>query len=386
MTTTTASSSIVSAAGAITLATTTTTTFSFSAPAPSKGGFFKTLGPPSNSGSAFGPSNLGSGSTSILNSLMRSSNTGTAGSLFAAVTTTGSAPSSTAPLIQSKPTSPEKKDESAKITSAPSSVTASPAGMFQQALSESDKVALITTVNTINTLPSTTSTLGASATTTSSAPGNLFGIPSKTGVTAPSTTSSSSNLFGLSTGSQSSAFSSTTIASPFFTNINPASTKPSASTESYSSTTEGSSTLVSGGMFGRATTTTSAFGAVSTVASVGFGSLGTGTTTAAGGGLFGTSSSTAFAPKSIFGTSSGASTFNSSQPFTSPVNTKGSSFGSTPAFGSEITTADTISRFGAPLATPKPTFGQSSFAPNTSAGFGQATSKPAENGKGRFVS
>ncbi|XP_022793555.1 nuclear pore complex protein Nup214-like isoform X3 [Stylophora pistillata] len=278
------------------------------------------------------------------------------------------------------------------------SVTPTPGGVFGLSLG-GNKTATTSTPSVFGA-PSTTAT---TATSVTPAPGNGFSFSvggNKTAMTsAPSVTPTGGSAFRFPSGSASSAFSVTSSASSFFPSITstskstlsslvssslttfttPKSTVVVASSSPYFST----SMATTGGLFGKITSTESAFGAVSSTGSSVAGSLGSTSTTTATGNVFGRSTSTAFAPTPVFGASSGSTFASTSPAFGIPVSSQGSVFGSTPVFGSQSSAASTGSGtgFGASIT------GQSPFASTTTYGFGTA-SKPTENalgfGFGRF--
>ncbi|XP_068695298.1 nuclear pore complex protein Nup214-like isoform X2 [Montipora foliosa] len=315
-------------------------------------------------------------STSIISSLLRLSEaSGTAISTTNTVPT--SAPSSSLGTLSGSP------DTSAVnvVTSPSVGGLSGVGGVFAQALSESSKpLKVLPSETAVPTLPQASSMFGSVTTTVPSTSGALFGLSStsfKASVTTPPANSAANSFITLSAGSPPSAFSATSTAGAFFPSIMHTTTNVSApigsppvtilsspqSTTTILTSADGTSASVTSGLFANASSPTSAFGLVSSAESViGFGSLGITSNTSSSGSVFGTSSSTAFAPKSVFGT------------FTPPVSTQASSFGSAPLFGSAVTSPGTSLTFGA-----KPSPGQTSFVPATSSGFNQSASKPAEN-------
>ncbi|XP_067016823.1 nuclear pore complex protein Nup214-like isoform X3 [Acropora muricata] len=347
---------------------------SFSTPTLSGGSFFKNLASTgnSNTGSSTGAiiGTVGS-STSVLNSLLRSSETSSAG---IASSSTAFAPTSVAALSSATPT--ETLDASA--TTAFTSPSVGVGGFFTPALLEGNKPVFVPAESAAPTLTRASSIFGSVSTTVPSTTGVLFGSPSISSIGAvstPLTTSVESRFLAVSAASPASPSSSvTTTASALFSSMINAFTKESASIKSppvtvMSSSQSTTTTLPSaGGSYTSEpsrvfSSPISAFGAVSTAdGSLGFGSLAKAATSSSSGSLFGASPSTAFAPTSGFGS------------FTTTAGSQGNTFGSAPVFGSPSASPAPSMSFGA-----KPSFGQSSFITTSSSGFSQTASKPSEN-------
>ncbi|KAK2567238.1 Nuclear pore complex protein Nup214 [Acropora cervicornis] len=350
---------------------------SFSAPTLSGGSFFKNLASTgnSNTGSSAGAiiGTAGS-STSVLNSLLRSSETSSAGITSS---NTAFAPTSVAALSSATPT--ETLDASA--TTAFTSPSVGAGGFLTPALLGGNKPVFVPAESAAPTLTRASSIFGSVSTTVPSTTGVLFGSPSISSIAAvstPLTTSVESSFLAVSAGSPASPSSSvTTTASALFSSIINAFTKESASIKSppvtvMSSSQSTTTTLPSAG--GSYTSEPSrvfaspisAFGAVSTAdGSLGFGSLAKAATSSSSGSLFGALPSTAFAPTSGFGS------------FTTTAGSQGNTFGSAPVFGSPTASPAASLSFGA-----KPSFGQSSFITTSSSDFSQTASKPSENALG----
>ncbi|XP_044180329.1 nuclear pore complex protein Nup214-like isoform X4 [Acropora millepora] len=347
---------------------------SFSTPTLSGGSFFKNLASTgnSNTGSSTGAiiGTVGS-STSVLNSLLRSSETSSAG---IASSSTAFAPTSVAALSSATPT--ETLDASA--TTAFTSPSVGVGGFFTPALLEGNKPVFVPAESAAPTLTRASSIFGSVSTTVPSTTGVLFGSPSISSIGAvstPLTTSVESSFLAVSAASPASTSSSvTTTASALFSSMINAFTKESPSIKSppvtvMSSSQSTTTTLPSaGGSYTSEpsrvfSSPISAFGAVSTAdGSLGFGSLAKAATSSSSGSLFGASPSTAFAPTSGFGS------------FTTTAGSQGNTFGSAPVFGSPSASPAPSMSFGA-----KPSFGQSSFITTSSSGFSQTASKPSEN-------